>query len=167
MMYAQISAGQIVGYLTPSAPLPAHKLHVGLLPVVEIDPVYDPATQAIIGTEDVIAGDVVERHSVIGPKPAAPIPQEVTETQFIRATVRMGIITADEGKAYLGRGELPAMMQVAIDKLPEPARTDAMLKAIGSASFSRNDGVFKAIVAAGVATDEHIDAVFKLAGSLE
>jgi hypothetical protein len=109
------------------------------------------------------------RAALANPPLFAPdlIPQEVTETQFIRATVRMGIITADEGKAYLGRGELPAMMQVAIDKLPEPARTDAMLKAIGSASFSRNDGVFKAIVAAGVATDEHIDAVFKLAGSLE
>jgi hypothetical protein len=96
-----------------------------------------------------------------------PVPSEVTETQFIRATVQAGIISFDEGAAYLGRGELPAMMQIALAKLPEAERKDAMLKAIGSNSFSRHDGVFKAIVAAGVATDDDIDAVFRLAGSLE
>jgi hypothetical protein len=99
--------------------------------------------------------------------PAAPVPVEVTETQFIRATVRMGIISSAEGEGYLARGELPVMMAAALNQIPEPARTDARLKAIGSSSFSRSDEVFAALVAAGVTTGEQIDDVFRLAGSLD
>jgi hypothetical protein len=95
-----------------------------------------------------------------------PVPQEVTETQFIRACVRAGIITAAEGVAYLARGELPAMMETALEILPEAARTDATLKAIGSASFSRTDGVFDALVASEVATAAQIVDVFRLAATL-
>jgi hypothetical protein len=95
-----------------------------------------------------------------------PVPQEVTETQFIRACVHAGIITAAEGVAYLARGELPAMMEAALEILPEAARTDATLKAIGSASFSRTDGVFDALAASEVATAAQIDDVFRLAATL-
>lgn len=96
-----------------------------------------------------------------------PVPSEVTETAFIRACVQLQIITAAEGEAYLARGELPPIMLATFDQLPEPQRTDARLKAIGSSSFSRSDGVFAAIVAAGVATPEQIDAVFSLAATLD
>ncbi len=98
--------------------------------------------------------------------PPALVPQEISETQFIRACVILEIITAAEGEAYLARGELPAMMAGAFDQLPEPQRTDARLKAIGSVSFSRGDDVFKALVACKITTDDAIDAVFKLGATL-
>ena len=101
------------------------------------------------------------------PQPAPePVPQEVTETQFIRATVKAGFITWDEGAGYLARGELPLMMTAALAKIPAEVRDDMTLKAIGSASFSRSDPVFLALVGAGVATDGQIDDVFRLAASL-
>lgn len=98
--------------------------------------------------------------------PVPPVPQEVTETQFIRACVRGQIITAAEGEAYLARGELPLIMSAVLDTLPEPVRTDARLKAIGSSSFSRSDDVFAALVASGQATDADIDGIFRLAATL-
>jgi hypothetical protein len=104
---------------------------------------------------------------VAAPVPAPKaIPQEIEKTQFIRACVQLRIITADEGEAYLARGELPAMMSGALDKLPEEVRADARLKAIGSTSFSRGDDIFKALVAFNVTTDEAIDAVFTLGAVL-
>ena len=127
-----------------------------------------PEGQMLVDQRFVLVGDRVHQAGTLQPIPpyVPPVPQEVTETEFIRACVRAGIITAAEGEGYLGRGELPPIMAGALDQLPEPARTDARLKAIGSSSFSRNDEVFGALVAAGIATDADLDSVFRLAGSL-
>jgi hypothetical protein len=111
-------------------------------------------------------GDVEIDEDFVAPSFQTEAPSEVTETQFIRACVRSGIITGAEGEAYLARGELPAMMSAVLNTLPEPQRTDARLKAVGSSSFSRNDDVFAAMVAAGVATDGALDDVFRLASTL-
>ena len=100
--------------------------------------------------------------------PSFPVQEtlEATETQFIRACVRLGLVTAAEGEAYLARGELPAMMTNVLAILPEPQRTDARLKAVGASKFSRDDDVFAAMVVASVYTNEQIDAVFRLAVTL-
>ncbi len=117
-------------------------------------------------TVNLATGEVKNDPDFVAPSFPSPAPSQVTETQFIRSCVRSGIITAAEGEAYLARGELPAMMSAVLDTLPEPQRTDARLKAVGSSSFSRNDDVFTAMVAAGVATNEALDDVFRLASTL-
>lgn len=98
--------------------------------------------------------------------PPEPIPQEVSEAQFISACVLSGIITFEEGKNYLARGELPALMQGVLDSLPTEQRVVAELKAIGSATFSREDIIFKALVTSGSFTESQIDQIFILAGTL-
>ena len=115
---------------------------------------------------NVETGEVTIDEDFVAPSFPSPPPSEVSETQFIRACVRSGIVPAAEGEAYLARGELPAMMSAVLDTLPEPIRTDARLKAVGSSSFSRNDDVFAAMVAAGATTDEALDEVFRLASTL-
>jgi hypothetical protein len=119
-------------------------------------------TYTLEGNECVQHADFVDAP----PPPPPPVPQEVSETQFILAVVELGVITKEEGKAYLGQGVLPAIMQTTIDKLPEPHRSRAELKAIGSSSFSRTDEVFTALVATGAATDEDVDNIFRKAGTL-
>ncbi len=96
-----------------------------------------------------------------------PVPQEVSETQFIRACRKSGLITFEEGEAYLARGVLPPIMAEALAKISDKdTREDVILKAVGSASFSRDDRVFSELVKHGAATDEDIDGVFRLAASL-
>jgi hypothetical protein len=122
------------------------------------------------GAPVIVDGEEVEREPDPIPEDTIvllqPVPQEVTETQFIRACVRAGIITEDDGAGYLGRGELPAALMAALAAIPEADRIDARLKAIGSASFSRGDEIFRALAASGVATAAQIDDVFRLAATL-
>lgn len=127
-----------------------------------------PSEQRLVNSYFALDGAVVRQMGDLEDIPPPPIiiPQEVSETQFIRACTQLGIITALEGEGYLARGELPAIMSGALDTLEEPYKTDARLKAIGSSSFSREDPVFDLLVLSGVATDEQIDGVFTLAGSL-
>jgi hypothetical protein len=167
MIYATIKDGLITGYITPNGTLPAHKLHSGLRPVVDVAPVYNPATQAVVGTEDVILTDKVERRPIIGPKPPELVPEKVTETQFMRAAVTLEIVTADEAKAYLARGVIPAFVETAIAQIPANVRTDAELKIIGSDMFHRNDPVFAMLISGGAATSEQVDDLFRLAATLE
>lgn len=117
-------------------------------------------------TLNIQTGQIEVDDEFVAPSFETSSSQEVTETQFIRACVRLGLVTADEGEGYLARGELPAMMTGVLAILPEPQRTDARLKAVGASKFSRDDDVFTAMVMAGVYTNEQIDAVFRLAASL-
>jgi hypothetical protein len=96
-----------------------------------------------------------------------PIPEKVTETQFMRAAVAVGIVTADEAKAYLARGAIPAFVETAVAQIPANVRTDAELKIIGSDTFHRADPVFAMLIAGGAATSEQVDDLFRLAATLD
>jgi hypothetical protein len=99
--------------------------------------------------------------------PPDPIPEKVTETQFMRAAVKVGIVTADEAKAYLARGVIPAFVETAVAQIPANVRTDAELKIIGSDTFHRTDPVFAMLIAGGAATSEQVDDLFRLAATLD
>jgi hypothetical protein len=96
-----------------------------------------------------------------------PIPEKVTETQFMRAAVKVGIVTAAEAKAYLARGVIPAFVETAVAQIPANVRTDAELKIIGSDTFHRADPVFAMLIAGGAATSEQVDDLFRLAATLD
>jgi hypothetical protein len=96
-----------------------------------------------------------------------PIPDSVTETQFMRAAVAVGIVTADEAKAYLARGVIPSFVEAAMAQIPASARLDAELKIIGSDTFHRADPVFAMLIAGGAATSEQVDDLFRLAATLD
>lgn len=174
-LYCQVKDGAVV---RGPEPLPLHCDGVLNLRATEDPRLFGwypvsmmtvPEGQMLVDQRFVLVDDRVQQVGTLQPIPpyVPPVPQEVTETQFIRACVRLGIITAEEGKAYLGRGELPIIMETALAQLPEPEQTDARLKAIGSSSFSRDDDVFKALVLANVTTDEIIDNVFKMASGFK
>jgi hypothetical protein len=95
------------------------------------------------------------------------IPASVTETQFMRAAVKVGIVTAAEAKAYLARGVIPAFVETAVAQIPANVRTDAELKIIGSDTFHRTDPVFAMLIAGGAATSEQVDDLFRLAATLD
>jgi len=137
----------------------------GWYPVVSVDvpsgSYLSNATYSFDGFSVIEAGDILPI-----PEPKTPVPSEVSEAQFISACVLSGIITFQEGKNYLARGELPALMQGVLDSLPEEQRIVVELKAIGSATFAREAIIFKALVTSGSFTDEQIDQIFTLAGTL-
>jgi hypothetical protein len=114
------------------------------------------------------AGNVLEiRERVEQPQPPDPVPEKVTETQFMRAAVKVGIVTAAEAKAYLARGVIPAFVETAVAQIPANVRTDAELKIIGSDTFHRTDPVFAMLIAGGAATAEQVDNLFRLAATLD
>jgi hypothetical protein len=113
-------------------------------------------------------GNVLEiRERVEQPQPPDPVPARVTETQFMRAAVKVGIVTAAEAKAYLARGVIPAFVETAVAQIPANVRTDAELKIIGSDTFHRADPVFAMLIAGGAATSEQVDDLFRLAATLD
>jgi hypothetical protein len=113
-------------------------------------------------------GNVLEiRERVEQPLPPDPVPEKVTETQFMRAAVKVGIVTAAEAKAYLARGVIPAFVETAVAQIPANVRTDAELKIIGSDTFHRTDPVFAMLIAGGAATSEQVDDLFRLAATLD
>jgi len=113
-------------------------------------------------------GNVLEiRERVEQPLPPDPVPEKVTETQFMRAAVKVGIVTAAEAKAYLARGVIPAFVETAVAQIPANVRTDAELKIIGSDTFHRADPVFAMLIAGGAATSEQVDDLFRLAATLD
>ncbi len=113
-------------------------------------------------------GNVLEiRERVEQPLPPDPVPETVTETQFMRAAVKVGIVTAAEAKAYLARGVIPAFVETAVAQIPANVRTDAELKIIGSDTFHRADPVFAMLIAGGAATSEQVDDLFRLAATLD
>ena len=113
-------------------------------------------------------GNVLEiRERVEQPLPPDPVPEKVTETQFMRAAVKVGIVTAAEAKAYLARGVIPSFVEAAVAQIPASARLDAELKIIGSDTFHRTDPVFAMLIAGGAATSEQVDDLFRLAATLD
>ena len=113
-------------------------------------------------------GNVLEiRERVEQPQPPDPVPEKVTETQFMRAAVKVGIVTAAEAKAYLARGVIPSFVEAAVAQIPASARLDAELKIIGSDTFHRTDPVFAMLIAGGAATSEQVDDLFRLAATLD
>ncbi len=112
------------------------------------------------------AGNLIEVREYQAPlTPAPPVPEAVTETQFMRAAADLGVVTGAEAEAYLARGELPAFVVAAMNSLPEAERLDQRLKAIGSDRFRRDDGIFALLIASGAATAEKVDQLFILASS--
>jgi hypothetical protein len=111
-------------------------------------------------------GRVEIREYLATPDPVR-VPQSVTETQFMRAAVKVGIVTTAEAKAYLARGVIPAFVETAVAQIPANVRTDAELKIIGSDTFHRADPVFAMLIAGGAATSEQVDDLFRLAATLD
>lgn len=97
-----------------------------------------------------------------------PVPDKVSQTQFMRAAVQIKLVTGDEAEAYLATGALPAFVSKPLDALPDDQRADARLKAIGATEFFRSDALF-ALLTSGdtpAATADQVDDLFRLADSL-
>jgi len=96
-----------------------------------------------------------------------PIPEQVTETQFMIAARRKDMVTWDEVDAYLGSGVIPAFVVAALAPLSDEQRREAQAKIKGSSTFHRADPVFTLLIAGGAATAAQVDDLFRLAATLD
>ena len=95
MKYAEIEAGAIARFIEPAAPLPAHKLHAALLPVVDVPPILDAATQTR-GAEifTIEAARVVRTWAVVAR--IDEVPEMISRSQAKAALMMAGLAPAIE-----------------------------------------------------------------------
>ena len=101
------------------------------------------------------------------PQPAPPlVPQEVSVWQFMMAAWKMNFITQAEALAAVKDKVMPPAFAAALGGLLEENQAEAQLKFAGITRMVRSDPLFALVVAANIATDAQIDAVFTLADSI-
>lgn len=102
--------------------------------------------------------------------PPAPPPQPVTDVsfwQFMMAAWKLNFITHAEALAAVQARIMPPAFVLAIEELPEEKKMEAELKFAGITRMLRSDPMFSLVVAADIATDEHIDGVFAVAAAIQ
>jgi len=88
MIYAEIANGGILQLIHTNDVLPAHKLRPDLLPVVEIVPTFDPATERLGEITWTIEADrVVQSSTVIPYTPPPPERNLKAEIEFLTKQV--------------------------------------------------------------------------------
>jgi len=101
-----------------------------------------------------------------------PVPQIVTLRQLLFALRDLGWISHDEAMAAAKNGDLPASFStllaslVAAGQLTASMADDAALSWAAMYSAERGAMVWQLFLAAGVATDEQVDAVFRYADAV-
>ena len=86
--------------------------------------------------------------------------------QFMMAAWKMNFITQAEAISAVKDKVMPPAFAAALVGLPEENQAEAQLKFAGITRMVRSDPLFALVVAANIATDAQIDAVFTLAESI-
>ncbi len=100
------------------------------------------------------------------PPPLPGVPQQVAIWQFMMAAWKLGFVTQAEALAAVKDKIIPAAFAAALSDLPAEIQAEAALKFAGITRMVRSDPLFAQLVAANIATDEQIDAVFSFADSI-
>jgi hypothetical protein len=87
--YAVLEKGEVSSFLTYGNPLPAHKLHAGLLPVVEAE---IPEGKQVVSQSYVIGKDAVTQEYVLEdiPPPPVVVPETMHKLYVMRALKAAG-----------------------------------------------------------------------------
>lgn len=101
------------------------------------------------------------------PPPPAPPPIVLTNRQLFAALALAGLITPAEALAAGRTGEVPAAIDAVFATLPEQDAFLARLTWATMREVPRDNPLIGAMIAAGVATAEQVDALFALGASVQ
>ena len=92
-----------------------------------------------------------------------PVPDVISRRQLLIALAAAGFISAEEALAAAQTGAVPAAIAGIFDLLPVEQALAARITWATMTEVYREDPLIGAIVAAGVATAEQVDALFRAA----
>jgi hypothetical protein len=139
--------------------------------VIEIDPenVWMPPEGAtFVDALDASIGDEWNGSVFVKPAPPPPpVPQSVSRQQIMSALMLAGMISEAEWLACYQSGTLPAIVQAAIDTLPDAAaKLVAKVKWVEFSEARRTDAMVALLAAQANMTDAQINDLFRTAAAL-
>ncbi len=138
---------------------------VNIIEAVEGFVVENAALVADNGTAR--SGGVWDGVSFQPPEPAPePVPRVTSRRQLLIALAAAGFISAEEALAAAQTGAVPAATARIFDRLPAEQALAARITWATMTEVYRGDPLIGALVAAGVATSEQVDAVFRVAAGV-
>ncbi|WP_368417098.1 hypothetical protein [Falsiroseomonas sp.] len=124
--------------------------------------VLDDGTAVIGGTWDGAAF----RPPAHVPAPPPPVPTTISFRQLILGLLDSGFLTAEQALAAAETRARPPQLEVIIATLPEDASLAARITWATMSEARRGDPLFAALIAAGHATAEQVDEIFRAASQL-
>jgi hypothetical protein len=101
------------------------------------------------------------------PEPAPPpVPNVISRRQLLIALAAAGFISAEEALAAAQTGAVPAAIARIFDLLPAEQALAARITWATMTEVYRGDPLIGALVAAGVATAEQVDELFRMAAAV-
>jgi len=155
MQYAEIEAGQITQLIETNAALPAHKLRANLLPVEDVTPDYDPATQ-VLGAESLtVEAERVVRTWAVDAAPPPPVPESVSAAQARAVLLATSHPTA-------------GTMYDAVDALMQAPETTRLIKVWWEyePTINRDSEALQQMATLLGITSEGLDDMFRAAGAV-
>jgi hypothetical protein len=159
--FATIDAeGRATGFYTP-------EIHGDAIPVgaIEISAEIHAAWLADTARQR-WNGEALEPCDPPPAPPVVPPPITLTNRQLFAALAITGMITQDEALAAGRAGAVPAAVDAVFASLPEQDAFLARLTWATMREVPRNHPLIAALVAADVATDQQVDAIFTLGASI-
>jgi hypothetical protein len=129
MIYAQIENGVITQIIRTPAPMPAHKLHEGLLPVTEEYPVMQEGENLGV-TIDTIETDRVVRTWAVVPAPPPRVPDEIQMWQARTILAQSGLLSSINAAVAASNN---AEIQIAWEYAPNVVRRSTFVATMATA----------------------------------
>ncbi len=95
-----------------------------------------------------------------------PVPRVISRRQLLIALAAAGFISAEEALAAAQTGAVPTAIASIFDLLPAEQALAARITWATMTEVYRQDPLITAIVAAGVATTEQVDELFRMAAEM-
>lgn len=142
---------------------------------------WQAAGETIAGAdEDTVALEAIRNGAdedrepdVIGPDPfedrfaTGPVPEVISDRQFIAALKGLELVTYAEAMAFVQTGTIPAALSAAIDALPDEAEQEAaQLIVAGAYEFHRSSALVAAFAAGLGWTPRQVDDLWRTASAL-
>ncbi len=128
----------------------------------------EPIGRALFGAA--IAGEFGPVTYYVPPPPPLPapepVPRVISRRQLLIALAAAGFISAEEALAAAQTGAVPAATARIFDRLPAEQALAAWITWATMTEVDRGDPLIGAIVAAGVATSEQVDELFRMAAGV-
>ena len=124
-----------------------------------------PEGYSVTGSaREITATEVVDTQS--GEVIAPPVPSPISRRQLLLALRMSGLISDAEAVAAAQTGALPASMAAIVATLPPGDAADVQITWAAMVEAERGHALWSVVIAAGLATDAEVDALFRLGATL-